>query len=346
MTIKVLIVDDSNFIAKRIRDILTQPDRWGRCEFTIVGRAANGLEAIRLCHQLRPDVVTMDVEMPVLDGIGAVKRIMAECPTPILMFSALTQAGAQATWAALEAGAVDYLPKQLEEISADQGQMQVQLRTRVKMVALQAQPHSAPLRPLAEARAPEIKAPPKLILIAASTGGPVALQTVLSRFRSACQVPIVIVQHMPGQFTPSFALRLNQLCAINVRQAQSGDYLQAGLALLAPGGMQLGFVNQGADISVVLRAKRPDELYSPSADITFASAAEQIHGGVVLAVVMTGMGADGRVGAGLLKRNKALVWAQNEQSCTIFGMPKAVIDAGLADSILDLQQLGDAFSRF
>ncbi len=345
MSIRVLIVDDSSFIVNRLSEILLQPDAFGHRQFEVVGRAANGLEAVRMCHQLQPDVITMDVEMPLLDGIGAVKKIMSERPTPILMFSALTQADAQLTFDALDAGALDYLPKQLDKISSDHSQMHALLRARVKTVALQAgRLRSVSARPVTTGGTPELAGYPKLILIAASTGGPVALQAILTRLPARCQASVVIIQHMPAQFTQSFAARLDQQCAIEVRQASQSDILRPGLALLAPGGMQLGFVNQANSLAIDLRAKAADELYSPSADIAFASASEHARG-KILAVVLTGMGADGRVGAGLLKRKGATVWAQNEQSCTVFGMPKAVIEAGVADTEADLNQIGAAFSQ-
>lgn len=364
MTVKVLIVDDSQFICKRIKQILEESkDSEGRAEFEVVGIANNGLQAIRLTAALSPDVVTMDVEMPLMDGITAVKRIMTETPTPILMFSAMTQVGAQATLDALHAGAVDFLPKNLDEIDADREMAKRLLRRRVRMVALQAgkikagsarksldssgdraakslekpvKPvHPQALRPLGGIR---------VLVIAASTGGPVAVQHVLSQIPQSSPLPVIIIQHMPQNFTASFAERLDQLCRIKVREARDGDSLTPGTALVAAGAMQLEIKGTGDRKSISLRPKAAGEIYSPCADITLSSVARHFNDSA-LAVILTGMGSDGKDGARQLKQAGSMVWAQNEESCTIFGMPKAVIDAGLADNVFSLDEIGKQLSR-
>ncbi|GAB4259042.1 MAG: chemotaxis response regulator protein-glutamate methylesterase [Methylomicrobium sp.] len=360
MTVRVLIVDDSGFICKRIREILEESkDGVGQPEFEVVGVANNGLQAIRLAAALAPDVITMDIEMPLMDGITAVKRIMAETPTPILMFSAMTQVGAQATLDALHAGAVDFLPKQLDEIDADRETAKRLLRRRVRMVALQAAKIKAGGRRLGSEHKAEVSTMPttrprvmsssvvsaslRVLVIAASTGGPVAVQKVLSRLPKSCRVPVIIVQHMPQNFTSSFAERLNQLCHIDVREARDGDGLVPGTGLVAPGGMQLE-IRGGMQKSVALRSKHSGEIYSPCADLTLASVAQHFQGNA-LAVILTGMGADGKEGARKLKQVGATIWAQNEETCTIYGMPKAVIDAGLADQVYSLDEIGQQFAR-
>ena len=357
MTIQVLIVDDSAFIRKRIKEILEQPLA-GHAEhhFVVVGMAGNGREAVRLAAELKPDVITMDVDMPLMDGIAAVKRIMQDTPTPILMFSAMTHIGAKATLDALEAGAIDFLPKQLNEIDADHERAKRLLRRRVRMVALEAEKirnrrQETQLQPSPSARTPSfrqrdarISNTPKLIAIVASTGGPVAVQKVLSRIPPGCSAPVIVVQHMPQNFTRSFAERLHQLCRISVREARHGDVLEPGTALVAPGGMQLELESSGGRKRVLLRAKASDELYSPCADITLSSVARHFPG-TALVVVLTGMGADGRDGARQLKRTGAAVWAQNEASCTIYGMPKAIVEAGLADHVYSLDDIADEFAR-
>ncbi|MGR9117022.1 MAG: protein-glutamate methylesterase/protein-glutamine glutaminase [Gammaproteobacteria bacterium] len=363
MTIKVLIVDDSSFICKRIKEILEQSiEETGNQMFKVVGMAGNGLEAVRLAAALKPDVITMDIEMPVMDGIAAVKRIMREYPTPILMFSAMTHVGAKATLDALEAGAVDFLPKQLDDIDADRETAKRLLRRRVRMVALEAEkiktwhrrrslepqeshaiPNSRRSQP-GESGSSSQPGKMRVIAIAASTGGPVAVQKVLSRVPGSCKIPIIIVQHMPKNFTRSFAERLNQLCQIRVKEAQEGDVLEPGLALVAPGGMQMEIKTSSGRKCVALRTKAGDELYSPCADITLASVSQHFPG-AALTVVLTGMGADGREGAMQMKRTGATVWAQNEATCTIYGMPKAVVDAGLADHVYSLDEIADEFAR-
>lgn len=345
MTIRVLVVDDSGFIRKRVAEMLTEDK-----EIEIVGHAANGADAVRLTAQLKPDVITMDVEMPVMDGISATRRIMRETPTPILMFSACTHAGARATLDALDAGAMDFLLKQLDGSSGDIGAARQMLRDKVRGLAAQA----ARLRRRAEtpkpSAAPSKTVPPpvtsasvrgvRLVAIAASTGGPVALRTVLTRLPQDFPVPLLLVQHMPGNFTRSFAERLDQVCAIHVKEAEHGEVIQPGVAYLAPGGYQME-LSEGAIKSVRIRENKADELYRPSADTTFTSISRNFPG-KVLAVVLTGMGADGRVGAEHLKAAGAVVWAQSEDSCTVYGMPRAVVDARLADAVYDPNEMGGA----
>lgn len=385
MTVKVLVVDDSGFFRRRLTEILSSD---GNIE--VVGTAANGQEAVEQTLALRPDVITMDYEMPVMDGITAVKNIMQRCPTPVLMFSSLTHEGARVTLDALDAGALDYLPKNFEDISRNPQRVKQMLCDKVHLLsksnrrawsrpvsaqsmASTAQSASvttstatksvlrqplvdrntaptartavapAPLRSqrvandaavLASTSSPERKAY-KLVAIGTSTGGPVALQRVLTQLPAHFPAPIVIVQHMPAAFTNAFAERLNKLCNIEVKQAEEGDVLRPGLALLAPGGKQMMIDTRGT-----VRILPGDERlnYKPSADVTFGSAAK-VFNSKVLAVVLTGMGADGREGARLLKQAGSQVWAQDEASCVIYGMPMAVIKAGLADYVYSLDNI-------
>ncbi|NJA08417.1 chemotaxis response regulator protein-glutamate methylesterase [Methylomonas sp. UP202] len=361
MTIRVLVVDDSDFICKRIRDILEEePD------FKVVGIAANGKEAVRMAALLMPDVITMDVDMPVMDGITAVRQIMATRPCPILMFSAMTQVGAKATLDALEAGALDFLPKQLEDIDANRKLACQTLRLRLRLLAAQARrmpakPVAGPsYSPLAAPRPADVERHPAavlraehggesieridLLVIAASTGGPMAIQDILTHLPQACRFPIVLIQHMPAHFTKSYADRLNQLCGVGVREAQDHDELQNGVALLAPGGVQTEFVRTAGKLTVALRNKTPGELYAPGVDVAFASLAAEFKGRM-LAVVLTGMGSDGREGAKQLKRAGAAIWAQDERSCVVYGMPRAIAEAGLADKIYSLSEIANQFKR-
>jgi len=359
MTIRVLIVDDSRFICKRIAEILEEePD------FKVVGTAHNGKQALLMAVQLEPDVITMDIEMPVLDGISAVKQIMAECPTAILMFSAVTHAGAQATLDALSAGAIDFLPKQLDEIDGNREVAKRLLRRRVRIVALQAnriksKTSAAVIRPKNSRHriAPISSKQPRiantsysanrkieLLVIVASTGGPVAIQKVLSQLSGQCLFPILIVQHMPHNFTKSFAERLNQLCKVKVREASHGDVLSPGEALLAPGGMQIEVSSKAGKKSVKITEKKAGEIYSPCADRTLASI-PRVYSANVLTVVLTGMGSDGKEGAVALKQKGFPIWAQDEASCTIYGMPKAIVDANLADKIYSLDEIANEFKK-
>jgi len=359
MIVSVLIVDDSAFFRKRIAAILNADPH-----IEVIGTAANGREAIDQVVRLKPDVVTMDIEMPVMDGIAAVRCNMRDCPTPVMMFSSLTTAGAQATLDALDAGAVDFLPKKIEEISSDREFGKRQLCARVRIVGIRGRTsrsadgvaqqrgkpsllsgRNTPVRGLAARTLNKCDLSRyRMVLIGTSTGGPAALQQVLSKLPQNFPLPIVLVQHMPASFTPPFAQRLNSLCRITVRHAENGDLLQPATALLAPGGAQLTIEPRAGGHAVRVVPATEAQTYKPCVDITFASAAEVVTG-QVLAIVMTGVGADGCQGARLLKKKGATVWAQDEASCVVAGMPSAIIDAGLTDSILSLDDIGVALSQ-
>lgn len=351
MSIRVLVVDDSRFFRRRVTEMLESDAR-----IKVIGTAENGAEAVKMAGRLRPDLVTMDVEMPVLDGISATRQIMQSRPTNILMFSSLTTDGAQATLDALEAGAVDFLPKRFEDISRDRQEAAQVLCERVVAVARRrpsALPRSAPAAARAHTPSPAPRgtaatrtAPAgpaagrvKLVAIGTSTGGPVALQNVLGRLPADYPLPLLLVQHMPGSFTTAFAERLDRLCGIRVREAVHGDTLEPGLALLAPGGKQTTLENRGGRLCVRVSEATAEQNYKPCVDVTFSSIAQALPG-KALAVVLTGMGADGREGARLLKRGGAQVWAQDEASSVIYGMPAAIVEAGLADQVLPLDQVG------
>ncbi|MGM0676745.1 protein-glutamate methylesterase/protein-glutamine glutaminase [Ectothiorhodospira marina] len=367
MAVRVLVVDDSGFFRRRIVDILNADP-----SLEVVGTASNGQEAIDQVVALKPDVVTMDIEMPVMDGITAVRRIMARQPTAILMFSSLTFEGAKATLDALEAGAVDFLPKRFEDIARDQQEARDVLCRRVRAIGRRASvrsgrdlgarapapaPRSAPAPTARQGvpppatttartaprgsgdRAPPVLSDFKVVLIGTSTGGPLALQKVLAALPAHFPLPLLLVQHMPASFTPAFAQRLDQLCKIRVKEAEDGDALQPGLALLAPGGQQMQVECRGGQSRVRITESAADQHYRPCVDVTFNSAAACFRGDA-LAIVMTGMGADGREGARLLKRCGSTVWAQDEATCVVYGMPAAIAEAGLADRILPLPQIG------
>lgn len=363
MTVTVLIVDDSSFFRRRLTEMID-----GVPGLKVVGTASNGREGVEQAIALKPDVITMDYEMPMLDGISAVREIMAKQPTPILMFSSLTYEGARVTLDALEAGAVDFLPKNFDEISRNAVELRQKLSQRLLDIsrarrrpvmpppaapapARAPTPASSPAAPLRSERAPERpavaeRAPartsakplkrPALVAIGTSTGGPVALQAVLTQLPANFPAPIVLIQHMPATFTPAFAERLNSVCKIQVKEAVDGDQLRPGLALLAPGGKQL-MVVKGGRVKVLPGDERMN--YKPSVDITFASAANVYHD-QVLAVILTGMGADGCEGARLLKQQGSTLWSQDEATSVIYGMPMAVAKAGLSDEVLPLPQIG------
>jgi len=364
MAVKVLVVDDSGFFRRRVTEILSSDPA-----IQVVGTATNGREAIDQTMALKPDVITMDYEMPMMDGITAVRQIMQRCPTPVLMFSSLTHEGARVTLDALDAGAVDYQPKNFEDISRNPEKVKQLLCEKVHTVSrsnrrysgLAHSSHAAPMpaarssnfsspaasparsasaAPGATAASPKRKAY-KLVAIGTSTGGPVALQRVLTQLPSSFPAPIVLIQHMPAAFTKAFADRLDKLCKIRVKEAEDGDLLRPGLALLAPGGKQMMVDGRGC-----VRILPGDERlnYKPCVDVTFGSAAKAYHD-KVLAVVLTGMGADGREGARLLKQSGSQVWAQDEASCVIYGMPMAIVKANLSDAVYGLDDIGRHLSE-
>ncbi|MCV2401374.1 chemotaxis response regulator protein-glutamate methylesterase [Marinomonas sp. C2222] len=351
MPVKVLVVDDSGFFRRRLVEIFESDPR-----LKVVGTATNGKEAIEKVQSLSPDVVTMDYEMPVLDGIAAVVNIMKLKPTPVLMFSSLTHEGAKVTLDALDAGAADFMPKNFEDISRDSAVVKKALIDRVLAVARTRLAGSrAPVEPLAPRKAPKpivtakgviiprVRKRVGLVAIGTSTGGPMALQAVLSQLPSDFSAPLVLVQHMPAAFTGAFAERLNNICQITVREAKNGDRLEAGVALLAPGGKQMMVdPRNGGCVKILDGDERLN--YKPSVDVTFGSASKS-YPGKVLSIVMTGMGADGREGARMLKNSGSKVWIQSEESCVIYGMPMAVEKANLADDIIDLEHIGERIVR-
>ncbi len=343
MAVRVLIVDDSGFFRRRLTEIFaTDPG------IEVVGTAANGQEAVDQVARLKPDVITMDIEMPVMDGITAVRRIMAARPTPILMFSSLTTEGATATFEALEAGAADFLPKRLEDIAADRNVAIRELIARVRLLATRSARPAARPQPEALVRAPAARPGSagryRILAIGASTGGPVALQQVLMALPKDFPVPILLIQHMPGTFTGPFAQRLNQLCKITVKEAAEGDALVPGQALLAPGGKQMLLEQHAGQVLVRIQEPEPGQNYKPSVDVTF-SAVARVFPGKSLALVLTGMGADGREGARLLKQGGSTVWAQDEKTCVVYGMPAAIAEAGLADQVLPLASIGPGIAH-
>jgi two-component system chemotaxis response regulator CheB len=298
---------------------------------------------------------------------------MQRCPTPVLMFSSLTHEGARVTLDALDAGAVDFLPKNFEDISRNPEKVKQLLCEKILSISRSnrrvsaysppapvaapaptpapsgvssygssapARPAPAPIPARTHSATPSSPAPKrkayKLVAIGTSTGGPVALQRVLTQLPGNFPAPIVLIQHMPAAFTKAFAERLDKLCRISVKEAEDGDILRPGLALLAPGGKQMMIDGRGA-VKILPGDERLN--YKPCVDITFGSAAKS-YGDKVLAVVLTGMGADGREGARLLKQGGSAIWAQDEASCVIYGMPMAIVKAELADAVYSLDDIG------
>ncbi len=368
MAIRVLIVDDSGFFRRRVKEILESDPM-----LEVVGLAENGEQAIEAVKKLKPNVVTMDIEMPIMDGITATRKIMQSIPTPIIMFSSLTTEGAKSTLDALDAGAVDFLPKRFEDISKDKEEAKKLLCQRVKDLGQQRRPVVKPVttaRTATNLRSAVIEPTQskdktslssvatttigrvkensslkiKLVAIGTSTGGPVALQKVLVELPENFPTPIVIIQHMPGSFTGAFSERLDQQCKIHVKEAESGDKLAAGVAYVAPGGKQMLVEKIAGQLTLKIVDEIPEQTYKPSVDVTYASINKVVPENT-LAVILTGMGADGSKGAMLLQKSGSIVWAQDEASCVVYGMPAAVVDAGITEKILTIDKIGASIAK-
>ncbi|KAF0221340.1 MAG: two-component system chemotaxis family response regulator [Geobacteraceae bacterium] len=346
--IRVLVVDDSSFMRMAIRGILA-PDP----EIEVVGSAIDGVEGVAKAIELRPDIITMDVEMPRMDGITALKQIMAKAPTRVLMVSTLTNEGARATFEALEAGAVDYIPKNVTDSADAQKVFRAELLHKVKGAAVSifsrkvvtpVRPVIAPPRRTASSRFTHHKI--NYVGIGASTGGPVALQEVLSRIPVNFPHGIIVAIHMPRAFTGPYAERLNAKCSLQIKEAVDGDILKPGQVLVAPGGQHTALVRQGGGIAVktVPTAEYPQYIYVPSVDLMMTTLAD-ICNGSMLGVILTGMGNDGFKGMQYLKSKGGVTLVQNQETSTIYGMPKSCIEGGVADEVMPLDEIGFEIGR-
>jgi two-component system chemotaxis response regulator CheB len=340
--IRVLVVDDSMFMRRMISDLLSQD-----AELEVVGAARNGQEGLEMARQLKPDVITLDVEMPVMDGVTMLQKLMQEQPTPVLMLSSLTTEGAEVTLRCLELGAVDFVTKPSGSISMDIYKISSQIIEKVKAVA-RARIAVAPVsvRPVAAVPPPSplVGRPTKdapLVVIGASTGGPRALHTVMSSLPAGLHAKILIVQHMPEGFTRSLAERLDRSSAFTVREAQGGETLQPGMAYLAQGGRHLK-VERGDKL--VLTQDPPVHGVRPAVDVTLLSIAQNYQGAVVVAI-LTGMGSDGAAGLRALHAKGAYTIAEDESTCVVFGMPRAAIQTGCVKRVAPLHQIGEAITE-
>jgi len=337
--IRVLIVDDSAFMRYTIkRHLDADPD------ITVVGSAKDGVEALEKIPILKPDVITLDVEMPRLDGLSTLKRLMKDSPTPVIMLSSLTAKGAQTTIKALLLGAVDFVEK--PSGSAETRAVMKVLLGKVKtaagihMAKMQkpspppvAAQHHAALRPFS------IGDP--LVVIGSSTGGPKALQEVIPRLPADLPAAVVIVQHMPAGFTKSLAQRLNDLSSLTVQEAVDGDRLAKGLVLLAPGDYHME-ITSNKRIKLTQSPRRNH--VRPAVDITMETAADHFNASV-LGVVLTGMGSDGTDGARRIKARGGHIIAEDEKTSVVYGMPRSVVEAGVADEIVPLTEIAPAITR-
>ncbi|MEW5954401.1 MAG: chemotaxis response regulator protein-glutamate methylesterase [Bacillota bacterium] len=344
--IKVLIVDDSVLIRRLIARALEAEK-----DFKVAGNAANGQEALSLVRSLRPDVVTMDVEMPVMDGLEALRRLMRESPVPVVMLSAHTTEGARVTMEALSAGAVDFVAKPSR--SAETGVMMAELVSKLR-VAARASVTRLP-GPVLRPRPPQTGAAPvpaagqraDLVVIGSSTGGPSALHKLLPALPKNLRAGVVVVQHIPVGFSGPMAEHLNRNSALAVKHAANGDQVQPGQALVAPAGSDLVFRRSGSGAVIQLlpgASPLPPGSFRPSVDGVMISAAA-VYGNRVLGVLLTGMGRDGAAGMSEIKAVRGRTIAEDQSTCVVFGMPKAAIDAGAADIVLPLQKIAEEIIR-
>ncbi|WP_320170594.1 chemotaxis response regulator protein-glutamate methylesterase [Maridesulfovibrio sp.] len=340
--INVVVVDDSAFMRKAISTMLEKdPD------IKVVATARDGEEGLRTVRKYNPDVVTLDIEMPKMDGLTALRHIMMEMPRPVLMVSSLTTEGAEATLKAMDLGAVDFIPKQLSKVSLDIVKIERDLISKVKSVAkrkMRPIPRirsAAARRPAAPVRTHAGRPKRDVVVIGVSTGGPPAVQKILSSLPADFPAGIVIAQHMPKAFTGPFASRLNGVSPLKVKEAETGDRLLPGHVFVAPGGSHLIISQKVSRIEIIVTPDPKEALYKPSANVLVSSVANAV-GRRALGVILTGMGNDGRDGIRELKGKGGRAIAQSDSSCVVYGMPKAIVDDGLADEIVDIEDMAAA----
>ncbi|MCZ6680348.1 MAG: chemotaxis response regulator protein-glutamate methylesterase [Candidatus Poribacteria bacterium] len=352
--INVLVVDDSMFIRTAIKRLLEADS-----EIKVVGMASDGLEAIEKIKTLQPHVVTMDIEMPRMDGLTALKKIMAENPLPVLMISTLTESGASSTIEALSLGALDYIPKQIAQSSLDILRIQKELHTKIKALAKRCprmKPRSAMRKPqpVASPRVVTPKPAPavrpvrmpipdtqvQVVAIGTSTGGPKALQEIIPHFPANFRVGVLVVQHMPPFFTKSLADRLNSLSQLTVKEAEPQEIVEPGKVLIAPGGQHMSVIKRGGKGVIRLSESPTDLHHTPSVDVMMTSVAE-VYRQHAVGVILTGMGHDGLEGMTAIHQKKGLTLAQDESTSVIYGMPRACVEEGFVDQILPLDRVAE-----
>ena len=339
--VRVLVVDDS----ATVRSVLTRRIEAGGA-MEVVGTAADGLEALERIAELRPDIVTLDVEMPRLDGLATLARIMRECPIRVVMVSSVTREGADATIRALELGAIDFVEKPTYGGVSAPHAMGDELLDKLRGAAAARLPSSRPrAAPSPATPGPGARSSarwlPRKVVIGASTGGPQALREVLTALPSDLGVPVAVVQHMPGGFTRSLAARLNEQSALRVEEASPGARMEAGKVLIARGGFHMTIDKRGV---IDLNEDAPECGVRPAVNVTLESAV-QAFGSDTLAVVLTGMGTDGTRGAGLIHAAGGEVIAESEETAVVWGMPGSVVGAGFADHVVPLHRVAERLVR-
>lgn len=340
MSIKVLVVDDSALVRSLLSEIINSTPG-----FELVGAAPDAFVARDLVNQFRPDVITLDVEMPRMDGLSFLEKLMAARPTAVVMISTLTEEGADATLRALELGAVDFLPKPklgVAEGIREYTELIVEKITTASKIKVKSLQRKALVDISANEKisSKQLQSTEKIIAIGASTGGTEAIKDLLIQFPSA--VPgIVMTQHMPPGFTRTYAERLNKCTRLNVVEAKGGERILPGHAYLAPGGHHLVVARSGADYVVKLSDAEPLHRHRPAVDVMMESVAK-VGGKNVIGVLLTGMGKDGAKGMLDIRQQGGYTFAQDESSCVVYGMPKEAVAMGGVDQTVELSKMGDA----
>lgn len=343
--LRVLVIDDSAYVRKVVREILS------RSPFVeVVGTARDGREALALVEELDPDVVTCDLMMPELDGVGFVREQMQRRPVPIVIMSIANET-AEAALTALDAGAIDFVQKPTALATEKIFEVSSELIEKVK-AAGQISLNRIPASPVPQATAatePVVKIKGShsidIVVIGVSTGGPQGLKRLIPKLPRDFPVPVVMVMHMPVGYTEMYAAKLNELSPLEVREAAEGDEVKPGFVFLAPAGRHLSFKREANGKVVTHLDARPfNTLHRPAVDVLFQSAAE-VYGNRVLGVVLTGMGSDGRDGSAWIKSQGGLVFTEAESSCVVYGMPSVVVEAGLSDKIVALDEMARAIGE-
>ncbi|MFG0292417.1 MAG: chemotaxis response regulator protein-glutamate methylesterase [Phycisphaerales bacterium JB065] len=338
--IKVLVCDDSAFMRRAISTMLTSDS-----DVRVIDFAKNGREAVEMAIKHQPDIITMDVEMPEMDGLTALREIMAKSPTQVIMLSSLTTEGSRAAMQALRLGAADVLAKDQSLVSTKIMGLRDELLRRVHALAEAGRPRAGKVSAPASTSIPSYR-PGRfnLIVIGSSTGGPPVLETILSQVSAKSRVPIIVAQHMPAVFTKSMAERLNGQCQVPVRHAEDRMPVEPGAIHICPGGLNTHIGKAGSRLTLRMNREPEDTVYYPSANVLFDSAAKAV-GRHALAIVLTGMGEDGVVGARSLVDAGGTVLAQSAETCVVYGMPKAVTQAAIATESLSPTQLAELLAE-
>ncbi|WP_342566803.1 chemotaxis response regulator protein-glutamate methylesterase [Psychrobacillus sp. FSL K6-4046] len=348
---KLLIVDDSAFMRKLIGDFFKENKT-----IEVVGIARNGSDALRKIKTLRPDVITMDVEMPEMNGIEALKQIMIDSPVPIIMLSSTTQRGTESTLLAMEYGAVDFVAKPSGTISLDLHKIKDELVEKVehaskitisKLKKLQLPTREEPKVVMNQSVTHRLLNKKKMVLIGTSTGGPRALQEVLPSLPGDLKAPVLIVQHMPPGFTKSLADRLNQLSEIEVKEASEGDIIRNGHAYIAPGGYHMRIKKVGTAYTIKLDDVEPPRGgHRPSVDVLLEDNSSYNDFDKIV-IIMTGMGSDGSKGLKrLVEAGNVVTIAESSNTCIVYGMPKAAVETKLVNEVVDLERIANTITRY